>query len=147
MQEVFEKIIEKLEENSVLRPNSKEFYNNPQNGEYVDNVVLFRDAIEIVKQEAEKFAPDISVGSNGWIPCSSGVMPKEYIKKDGYTDPSEEVLVYIYYGENCVNNGCGVSRYWEHSEFHKNPWIDLKCGKENVVAWQPLPQPYQTKGE
>ena len=70
MQEVFEKIIEKLEENSVLRPNSKEFYNNPQSGEYVDNVVLFRDAIEIVKQEAEKFGTDTNVGSKGWIPCS-----------------------------------------------------------------------------
>ena len=74
-------------------------------------------------------------------------MPKECITKDGYTDPSEEVLVYIYYGENCVNNGCGVSRYWEHTKFHKNPWIDLKYGKENVIAWQPLPQPYQPKGE
>ena len=148
MKSVFEKIIEKLEEEKMFyfltianTGDEKLDYAYEHTGDALDK------AIEIVKQEAEKFGTDTNVGSNGWIPCSSGVMPKECITKDGYTDPSEEVLVYIYYGENCVNNGCGVSRYWEHTKFHKNPWIDLKYGKENVIAWQPLPQPYQPKGE
>ena len=79
----------------------------------------------------------------GWIPCSER-LPEEQKCKDGHIDPSEEVLVYIYYGENCVSNGCAVSRYWNSSRHYDNPWIDLKCGKENVVAWQPLPEPYKT---
>lgn len=82
----------------------------------------------------------------GWIPCSER-LPEEQKCKDGHIDPSEEVLVYIYYGKNCVKNGCGVSRYWNSSKHHENPWIDLEYGKDNVIAWQPLPAPYQPKGE
>ena len=136
MNKVFENIIEKLET-----------YSDADEAEQYGTIPVIEldRAIEIVKQEAEKFGTDTNVWSNGWIPCSSGVMPKECITKDGYTDPSEEVLVYIYYGENCVNNGCGVSRYWEHTKFHKNPWIDLKYGKENVIAWMELPSAYRPK--
>lgn len=34
------KFAEKLKEHSIMMANSKEFYNNPQNGEYVEEVVL-----------------------------------------------------------------------------------------------------------
>lgn len=44
-----DKVVESLEENSVMRANSKTFYDNPQKGEYVDEVVLLNKAIEIVK--------------------------------------------------------------------------------------------------
>lgn len=45
-----DKVVKKMEENSVIRANSKIFYDNPQKGEYVDFVVLLRKAIEIVKE-------------------------------------------------------------------------------------------------
>lgn len=48
-----DKVVKKLEENSVMRANSKTFYNNPQNGKYVDEVVLLSKAIEIVKKGVE----------------------------------------------------------------------------------------------
>ena len=137
MQEVFENIIEKFEESSVLRPNSKEFYNNPQNGEYVDNVVLFRDAIEIVKQEAEKFGNDTNVGSNGWIPVSERLPDEAFGCLVTVMDcnPStqtefENILPYFvgYDGET-----------WNDSDGEEIPF--------EVIAWQPLPQPYQPKGE
>ena len=127
MNEFIEKLIGRLEE----KANQTWLVLAERNG--------YERAIEIVNQLAEEY-------NNGWIPCSER-LPEEHITKDGHVDPSEEVLVYIYYGENCVSNGCGVSRYWEHTKFHKNPWIDLECGKENVVAWQPLPPEYQPKGE
>ena len=76
-----------------------------------------------------------------WIPCSER-LPKE-LECNGHIDPSEYVLVYIYYCQNCVNNGCQVSRYWKSSKLHENPWIDLQCKEENVVAWKPLPEPYK----
>ena len=55
MQEVFEKIIEKLEEDEKHT---------------FDGCINKRYAIEIVKQAAEEFATDTNVGTNGWISCS-----------------------------------------------------------------------------
>lgn len=99
----------------------------------------FDDIVGIVENQPTAY-------NDGWIPCSER-LPEEQKCKDGHIDPSEEVLVYIYYSKNCVNNGCGVSRYWNSSKQHENPWIDLKYGKDNVIAWQPLSAPYQPKGE
>ena len=62
MQEVFSKIIEELEENQTI-------VFNLGGGKPKQSIDLER-AIEIVKQEAEKFGTDTNVGSNGWIPCS-----------------------------------------------------------------------------
>ena len=148
MQEVFENIIEKLEESSVLRPNSKEFYNNPQNGEYVDNVVLFRDAIEIVKQEAEKFGTDTNVGSNGWIPVSER-LPEEggyYLvtyhgwSNGDYLPKFDDTYVRrLHYQKSERFTG------WNHPRY-----CDDKAENDTnreVIAWQKLPRPYQTKGE
>ena len=72
MQGVFEKIIEKLEEESKewLDVYEKE-HRKGNYDEYADGMNdAFDEAIEIVKQEAEKFGRDTNVGSNGWIPCS-----------------------------------------------------------------------------
>ena len=44
-----EKVIKELDENSIMVATSKEFYDDPQNGEYVANVVELGDAIKIVK--------------------------------------------------------------------------------------------------
>ena len=62
MQEVFSKIIEELEENQTI-------VFNLGGGKPKQSIDIAR-AIEIVKQEAEKFGTDTNVGSNGWIPCS-----------------------------------------------------------------------------
>ena len=56
MQAVFEKIIEKLEEKQDIF-----LYEDSDYGEGKYNA--FDEAIEIVKQEEEKY-------NNGWIPCS-----------------------------------------------------------------------------
>lgn len=44
-----DKVIKELDERSIMVATSKEFYEDPQNGEYVANVVELRKAIEIVK--------------------------------------------------------------------------------------------------
>ena len=112
MQEVFSKIIEELEENQTI-------VFNLGGGKPKQSIDLER-AIEIVKQEAEKY-------DNGWIPCS------ERLPKYG------EVVMC-----SCTNNGITISCIT-----HKGvkPSKSVRFGQHSVIAWQPLPQPYQTKGE
>lgn len=45
-----EKIVEQLEKSLLLVATSKEFWNNPQNGEFVEAVISLDTAIEIVKE-------------------------------------------------------------------------------------------------
>ena len=68
MHTVFENIIERLENASFWADSSfdEDGYCNDDSEE----AVYLHEAIEIVKQEAEKFGRDTNVGSNGWIPCS-----------------------------------------------------------------------------
>lgn len=42
-------VVEQLLEKSFVAATSKEFYEDPQNGEYVAEVIEIKDAIEIVK--------------------------------------------------------------------------------------------------
>ena len=78
MQEVFSKIIEKLEERTSFLSDCTKYGNKDaeqQNKSYSTMMMyevsdLVDDLIEIVKHEAEKFGTDTNVGSNGWIPCS-----------------------------------------------------------------------------
>ena len=65
MQEVFSKIIEQLEEIRIKKTCNTEKCNTKE----LCRICVVDDLIEIVKQEAEKY-------DNGWIPCSSGVMPR-----------------------------------------------------------------------
>ena len=79
---------------------------------------VFDKAIEIVKQEAEKY-------NNGWIPCSER-MP----------DSSCDVIITTH---SLVN---GVGSYFGED----SGWIQWYSGggiAVDVVAWQPLPDPYQ----
>ena len=127
MQEVFSKIIEELEENQTI-------VFNLGGGEPKQSIDLER-AIEIVKQEAEKFGTDTNVGSDGWIPVSER-LPNQ----DGeFTD----VLI------TCESIADGV--FVQSAEFYiaaeGEPVFDALYHYERVLAWMPLPHPYQTKGE
>ena len=121
MQTIFEKIIEKLEEEKMSyfltianTGDEKLDYAYEQVGDALDK------AIEIVKQEAEKY-------NNGWIPCS------ERLPKYG------EVVMC-----SCTNSGITISCIT-----HKGvkPSKSVRFGQHSVIAWQPLPLPYQPNGE
>ena len=113
MQAVFEKIVEKLEK---LADEAYKSYcigfNSDDRAEYD----AYINAIEIVKQEAEKY-------DNGWIPCSSGVMPRAN-------------------GWYLVTNHLGVV---QEQRWSANHWEKLRY--DAVLAWRELPYPYQPKGE
>ena len=130
MNEVFEKIIEKQEElfqdlNVIEVLSHVDFDSTIQNS--LDNFLkaITNEAIEIVKQEAEQY-------NNGWIPCSEK-LPE--LRKD--------VLVTVKY-----TGFMGMHGYWiktGHMEAENDWWGD--CAGGEVIAWQPLPEPYRSKGE
>ena len=121
MKEVFEKIIEKLEEaksnvpvNRLLDDIIKE---KPKE---LGQLIAYDKAIEIVKQEAEQY-------KGGWIPVSEK-LPEESLNS---------VIGWDEYRERC----CFV-------QYIGGRWIlgnDIDSVK--IIAWQPLPQPYHEKGE
>ena len=129
MNKVFEKIVEKLEE--MIHPKQLYFCKYARGGcKHLDNddkdcmECVVENAIEIVKQEAEKY-------NNGWISCSEKL-----------PELRQDVLVTVKY-----TGFMGMHGYWiktGHMEAENDWWGD--CAGGEVIAWQPLPQPYQ-KGE
>ena len=125
MKKVFEKIIEKLEEEKMSyfltianTGDEKLDCAYEQVGDALDK------AIEIVKQEAEKY-------NNGWIPCSEKL-----------PDVRQDVLVTVKY-----TGFMGMHGYWiktGHMEAENDWWGD--CAGGEAIAWQPLPKPFQ-KGD
>ena len=113
MQEVFEKIIEKLEEE---KNDLTDWYEDVAFG------LGIKRSIEIVKQEAEQY-------NNGWISCSER-MPED-----------EQVVL------TCKCKSISILRYSTKT----NHWYELRgnwwWSANMVTAWQPLPAPYQPKGE
>ena len=130
MNKVFEKIIEKQKElfqdlNVIEVLSHVDFDSTIQNS--LENFLkaITNEAIEIVKQETEQY-------NNGWIPCSEK-LPE--LRKD--------VLVTVKY-----TGFMGMHGYWiktGHMEAENDWWGD--CAGGDVIAWQPLPEPYQPKGE
>ena len=129
MNKVFEKIIEKQKElfqdlNVIEVLSHVNFDSTIQNS--LDNFLkaVTNEAMEIVKQEAEKY-------NNGWIPCSEKL-----------PDVRQDVLVTVKY-----TGFMGMHGYWiktGHMEAENDWWGD--CAGGEVIAWQPLPKPFQ-KGD
>ena len=140
MQEVFEKIVEKLEGECFLTTND-----DGETNELSIEVVDFENAIEIVKQAAEEY-------NNGWITVKYHEITDEEREEIGFSDdiaycldckmPEDEEEILItrkWKGEYIVEHDmCIVDR--EYSLESGLEWTE-------VIAWQPLPAPYQPKGE
>lgn len=137
MQEVFERIIEKLKETSIFMTTCDG---------YGANCVSVGTIEEIVKQEAEEY-------NNGWIPCSER-MPEEresmfarFKGTDKWRDSmfektSNEVTVTIAdeKGEKATTHAHTTDGTWKCD-------ILKACPTYRVIAWQPFPATYQPKGE
>ena len=132
MQEVFEKIIEKLE---CEYENLKEMYKRTKDMSFYFTFQGVNKAIEIVKQEAEKFCTDTNVWSNGWIPVE-----EELPETDKYI-----LLSFSNFSIPCVGR-------YEEDENGGAFYVgddDETCVSQDmfVNAWMHLPSPYQSKGE
>lgn len=145
MNKAFEKIVKRLDEMihpkqlhfcKCARGRCRLFYNNKN---CMDCVV--KDAKEIVQEVAEEY-------NNGWIPCSER-LPEE----SGYY-----LVTYHYwsdgnflpkYDDTYVRRlHYQISEHFVGWNYPKNvdDRAENDCHKE-VIAWQPLPEPYQPKGE
>lgn len=121
MQEVFEKIIEKLEENSF------EMGKDSIPAHYV----RLNRAIEIVKQETEKFGRDTNVGSNGNGVLKFANLLKELCckKDEDYDNP----VISPKYLNDTIEN-----LLLDYNEQYNNGWIPCserlpEC--ENKYGW------------
>ena len=130
MKEAFEKILERLDEMihpkqlhfcKCARGRCRLFYNNKN---CMDCVV--KDAKEIVQEVAEEY-------KGGWIPCSER-LPEE---SGEYLTISKIYFVPDHVDE--IDNYVGVKISHYSTRYG---WLD-----DEVIAWQPLPEPYQPKGE
>lgn len=114
MQEVFEKIIEKIKEH----------------GRTMMPVIPIDESIEIVKQAAAEY-------NNGWIPCNERL-------------PEEMELVLIYAESTARGGSIRVVAQLDNGFWFAQTSSDTLgltgIGQYNVIAWQPLPEPYQPKG-
>lgn len=106
---------------------------NIQFASYTKPLITVEDAIEIVNQVAEEFATDTNVGSkDGWIPCKNE-LPKEYTDVLG-CDNNGNIYILQFYKDSVFGN---IWRQWNGGLLR----LDV------ILAWQPLPAPYQPKGE
>ena len=133
MQEVFEKIIEKLDEyeyENLVEHDSEQSQHCKDAGDCKGmdcSLCVFNKAIEIVKQEAEQY-------NNGWIPCSER-LPE--VPEGTEDDDCPEFNVTIKGASRAAILRCSSDGTWFDEFGHVYP----------VIAWQPLPAPYQPKGE
>ena len=155
MNKVFEKIIEKLEEQKV-----KGIYDSSS---IIGEKNVWAEAIEIVKQEAEQYeecykdcgdceaynkekhhcpkfckviketVKEIEENHNGWIPCSEW-LPEEHKQYDITT--KNEVGIH---SDTAIYNPFLGMWFWDEAE---SKHIEIE-----VLAWAEKREPYQPKGE
>ena len=149
MQEVFEKIKERLEtelkctrDKQSIECMKNDGFGTPLQAKYSGNIEMLLKAIEIVNQVAEEYKecalcyfgnpceyqnkdarmPESEL-NNGWIPCSERLPEKEYDTVLAVTDRKH----------------CCVAVYTKEHGFRT---MDIDCVGV-FIAWQPLPEPYR----
>ena len=170
MQEVFEKIIEKLEERTSFLSDCTKYGNKDaeqQNKSYSTMMMyevadLVDDLIEIVKQEAEKYEEcykdcgDCEAYNKEKHHCPKFCkVIKETVKEieenhNGWISVKERLPEkagsYLVIGKS---GGAVVTRWYEPSKFYPNGHFGGNCSNY-IRYWMPRPeppQPYQQKGE
>ena len=125
MQEFVKKLIERVEERIQENTNEDMSYKIPYFGLEI--------ALNIVNQLAEEYKINLSeklTSSDGWIPCSERLPEGKESYKVLVTDEDGIMAVCYFLEITKIFKVC-----WDGEEF------------QDVIAWQPLPEHYQPKGE
>ena len=152
MKKVFEKIIEKLEEKARFYNSASDADQNIRSGVIIakeivqetaaEYEVCYKDCGECEAYDKEKHhcpkfckviketVKEIEENHNDWIPCSERL-----------PDYGERVLLQDF-GENITLEKC--ERKKKVKGFTDGNWWS---SANNYLAWQPLPEKYQPKGE
>lgn len=98
----------------------------------IDEVLEWNRAVYACTKTVKKFAEEYN---DGWIPCSKELPPQPKENPLFENKPLELYLVTL------KNQDYPFRAFW-NGKFFTDGW-----GKVNAIAWQPLPAPYQMKGE
>ena len=121
MKEFVEKLIGRLEEKLIPDKECFEYEDDYMYAEERHNKML-----EIVNQLAEEYINCSTDTSSGWIPCSERLPEGKESHKVLVTDEDGIMAVCYFLEVTKIFKVC-----WDGEEF------------QGVVAWQPLPAPYQ----
>ena len=140
-----DRVVEELEENAS-RYTKKYVTPYGTNGYRDTKAISIHKAIEIVKQEAEKFGTDINVVSNGWIPCSERLPEESGYYLVTYHDWSDGNFFPKYDDTYVRRLHYQISDHFVGWNYPKNvdDRAENDCHKE-VIAWQPLPEPFKER--
>ena len=119
MKEFIEKLIGRLEEKVVNRTFDESIKTKN---------LAYKEAIEIVNQLEEEY-------KGGWTPCSRELPPQP---EENPAFDNRTLEIYL------VSDS--ISDYPYRAFWNGKYWTDGFSDVE-VIAWQPLPAPYQPKGE
>lgn len=139
MNEVIDKIIEKLEEyeyKNLIEHDSEIANHCKEDCKYNDCTLCVMDkAIEIVKHVAEEYDTDTNAWKNGWIPVEERLPEEAFGCLVTVVDCEPST-------QTDFNN---ILPYFVGYDGHR--WNDAD-GEEipfEVIAWQPLPEPYKNE--
>lgn len=146
---VLEKILEEIEGKMILVATSKEHYNQPQNGKYVEEVITIKDAENIIRSHMDdvpkcgecsrrkwyQIGYEDGKKNDGWIPVSEK-LPEA---GDGKYYPLLNVQT-SYGAVKCGFYRVRDDRWYIYEEFY-NEFIETN--EKEVVAWQTFPEPYK----
>ena len=115
MQEL-EKILEEMKESSITVATSKEHYIHPQDGRFVEEVVLLDDVEKIIRKHM----------NDGWIPVEERL--------------PEEAGTYII---NALTGERNIVTFAKWQNRYKR--FDMTGARTywKIIAWRPLPEPYR----
>ena len=124
-----------IDENGMYNDCEEAYEDGESNGRYQAYVKIIKLVNQLAEEYKDTNVSTIDAGEllgNGWIPCSER-LPEEYTEVLGYG-----IDGHIYMVELCDTKIYGkVWKQWNGGD------IRLRF----IDAWQPLPAPYQPKGE